>query len=46
MSDKQVQDKVKTMTLHKKELKKLLKEKGIPVRQTTKDLIKGQKKMT
>jgi len=38
--DKQVQDKVKTRTLQKDELKKLLEEKGLPVRGTAKDLIK------
>jgi hypothetical protein len=38
--DKQVQDKVKTRTLQKDELKKRLEEKGLPVRGTAKDLIK------
>jgi len=38
--DKEVQDKVKTRTLRKEELKKLLEEKGLPVRGTAKDLIK------
>jgi hypothetical protein len=38
--DKQVQDKVKTRTLRKDELKKLLEEKGLPVRGIAKDLIK------
>ena len=38
--DKQIQDKVKVRTLRKEELKKLLEEKGLPVRGTVKDLIK------
>jgi DNA topoisomerase IA len=38
--DKQVQDIVKTRTVQKDELKKLLEEKGLPVRGTAKDLIK------
>ncbi len=38
--DKQIQDKVKVRTLQKDELKKLLEEKGLPVRGTAKDLIK------
>jgi hypothetical protein len=36
--DKQVQDKVKTRTLQKEELKKLLEEKGLPARGISKGL--------
>ena len=41
--DKQIQDKVKVRTLRKDELKKLLEEKGLPVRGTAKDLTNAER---
>jgi len=38
--DKTIQDKTKTRTLRKEELKKLLQEKGLPTTGTAKDMIK------